>query len=101
MRPDVVVVDAPSLDHAPGLGQRREHVLVQALVPQLAVEALHVAILHRLAWRDVVPGDRLLRRPLQHRVAGQLGAVVGDDHRRLTPFRNKTIEHAHDAPARQ
>ncbi len=31
--------------------------LVQALVPQLAVEALHEAVLLRLARRDVVPFD--------------------------------------------
>jgi len=38
-------------------GMAGEQVLVEALVPQPAIEALHEAILHRLARRDVVPLD--------------------------------------------
>ncbi len=49
MRAHLVVVDAPVLDDPPCRGQRGEHVLVQALVAKLAVEALHEAVLHRLA----------------------------------------------------
>ena len=42
-----VVVDPPFFDDPSRLAEVREHVLVEALVPQAAVEALHKAILHR------------------------------------------------------
>ena len=45
VRPDLVVVLAPSLDGCLGLMQVLEPLLVQALVPELAVEALDVAVL--------------------------------------------------------
>jgi hypothetical protein len=51
----VVVVEAPALDDGVGLGQAAKHLLVQALVAQLAVEALDEAVLLRLAGGDVVP----------------------------------------------
>src|SRR3977135_534523 len=101
MRAHLVVIDAPGLDDAPCLDERAEHVLVEALVAQLAVEALHEAVLHRLARRDVVPVDPALCRPAQHGVRGQLRAVVGHDHRRLTPDRHQAIEHTHDPLAWQ
>src|SRR3546814_14366466 len=56
--------------------------LVEALVTQAAVEALDIAVLLRLARRDVVPLDRSLLRPSQDRQAGQLGAVAAHDHQR-------------------
>ena len=68
--------------------------LVQALVPQLAVETLHEAVLLRLARRDVVPFDAVLLGPLKHGIAGELGAVVGDDHLRLAALGHDPIEHA-------
>ena len=61
MRANGVVVDAPSFDDVARLGERGEHMLVQALVPQLAVEALHEAVLLRLARRDVVKARDLIR----------------------------------------
>jgi nitrogen fixation/metabolism regulation signal transduction histidine kinase len=60
-------------------------VLVQTLVPEFAVEALQEAVLHRFAGRDVVPGDAALRRPFQHRVAGQLSAVAHQELARRRP----------------
>ena len=68
--------------------------LVQALVPQLAVEALQEAVLLRLARRDVVPFDAVLLGPLKHGIAGELGAVVEDDHLRLAALGHDPIEHA-------
>ena len=43
--PYLVVVDAPLADDHPSLRERLEPVLVQALVAELAVEALQCAIL--------------------------------------------------------
>ena len=63
-----------------GRWQAPEQVLVQAFVAQPADQALDEAVLHRLARRDVVPGDATLLLPAEDRVRGQLGAVVADDH---------------------
>jgi len=57
MRPDVIVVVPPSVEHEADVGQRREQRFVEAFVPQAPVEAFDEAILHRLARRDVMPLD--------------------------------------------
>jgi hypothetical protein len=67
-------------------------VLVQAFIAEPAVEALDEPVLLRLARRDVVPGDATFLMPAQHRVRGQLGAVVADDHRRATVQRQDPVE---------
>ena len=59
MRAMVIVVVAPCRNQMAGMAQRREQVLVQALIPQTAVEALHEAVLRRFAGRDVMPFDLL------------------------------------------
>ena len=51
--------------------------------------------------RDVVPFDALLGRPAQHGVAGQLRAVVGDDHRRLAADRDDSLQLADHPQARR
>ena len=55
VRPDVVVVVPPGIEHEAGVGQRREQRLVEAFVTQAAVEAFDEAVLHRLARCDVMP----------------------------------------------
>ena len=52
VRPDRVVIVPPGGQHEPGMGQRGEQGLVEALVPQAAIEALDEAVLHRLARCD-------------------------------------------------
>jgi len=47
--PGSVVVTAPAPDFASGIGQTREPVLVETLVPKAAVEALNVGVLCRTA----------------------------------------------------
>ena len=80
MRAVVIVVVAPCRNQLAGMAQPGEEVLVQAFVAEPAVEALHEAVLHGLARRDVVPLDMALLLPLQDGVRGQLGAVVADHH---------------------
>ena len=45
VRPHPVVVLTPALDQHAGFGQGSEDFLVQALVPELAVEAFYEAVL--------------------------------------------------------
>ena len=65
MRSVGVVVDPPVFDDPASFVEVREQVLVEALVAQAAVEALHEAILHRFARCDVVPVDGMLLLPSQ------------------------------------
>ena len=95
-----VVVDPPSLDFFDGVVQRAEQALVQALVAQLAVEALDEPILRRFAWRDVVPVDARLHRPLQHGSTGHLAAVVTDDRSRLAAPLDDLVQLGDQTPPR-
>ena len=48
MRPSCIVLFPPGLDLEPCIGEREEPVLVQALISELAVETLDVAVLYRV-----------------------------------------------------
>src|SRR5438067_1550512 len=83
MRSHRVVIVLPDYQYFAGMGKGREQGLVEAFVPQPAVEALDERILLRLSGRDVVPLDAVLLRPAQHRHASELGTVIGNDYRRI------------------
>ena len=87
MRSVGVVVDPPCFDDLADLGKVREQGFVEALVAELAVEALDEAILHRFARRDVVPFDVTLLLPGQDGVRRELGAIVANCGFRLKPAR--------------
>ena len=72
MRPPMIVVVAPCVDGLACFSQREEHVLVEALIAQFAVERFDEGILHRLAGFDVVPLQSP-GGPTQHGAAGELG----------------------------
>src|SRR5690349_4587150 len=80
MRPRRGVVSDPSSDDLVSLIEIEEQALVEQLVAHAAVEGFDVAILHRLAGRDVVPLHLMLLAPAQDRIRGELGAVIGHDH---------------------
>ena len=61
---DIVFAVPPGSRHEPGMSQRDEQLLVEALVAQVIVEAFHEAVLHRVSGRDVVLLDPPLLRPL-------------------------------------
>jgi len=67
VRSECVVVAPPFFDDPSGLGQVGEEVLVEALVAQLAIEALDEAVLGRFAGRDVVPFHAPFFLPGQYR----------------------------------
>ena len=73
----VIVVVTPRFDGLARLGQGEENVLVEALVPQPAVERFDESVLHRLAGFDVVPLQSP-GGPTQHCAAGELGPVVAN-----------------------
>ena len=64
-----------------------EQVFVEALITEAPDEALHQAVLHRLARSDVVPLHPLILLPSQHDVGSELGAVVGNHQQgKTTPL---------------
>ena len=71
-----VVVFHPGRDLDAGMGQADEQGLVQQFVAHAAVEALHVAVLHRSARSDVMPLHADLPAPCQHGIAGELGTSI-------------------------
>ena len=82
---EAIVLHPPLLDDLPRLIQRHEPVLVQALVPELAVEALDVRVLHGLARRDKRKLHSPLIRPGVQGLPDELRAVVDDDDLRHAP----------------
>ena len=82
------------------MGQADEQGLVQQFVAHAAVEALHVAVLHRSARSDVMPLHADLPAPCQHGIAGELRAVVADDHTGLAAPGDQLGQLAHDTAPR-
>ena len=76
---DFVVVAPPFLDDGPGVRDAVEPVLVEAFVAQLAVEALHVAVLLRLARLDEGVLHAVHVAPAIQGQTRELGPVVGVD----------------------
>ena len=69
--------------------------LVQALVAELAVEALDVSVLCRLAWFDQLVIDAVLLRPSDECAAGELQSVVGANRLRVAAKTRRPVEDAH------
>lgn len=63
VRPTLIVVLLPGRHGGLGIGEIGKPVLVQALVPKLAVEALHEAVLDRLARPDEIQPNAAAVRP--------------------------------------
>ena len=101
MRAHAVVIGPPGVENLAGVGQRREHRLVQALVAQPAYETLRAGVLLRLVRRDVVPGHAAHLGPLQDRHAGQLRAVVGDTALGAAAPSNHRIQFARNPRTRE
>src|SRR5208283_1276778 len=96
-----VVIRPPTPKGNASLGQRGEQHLIQKLIPQAAVEAFDEGVLHRLAWRDVVPCDMALIGPCQDGVACEFAAIVADNHLRLAALDNEAIQFPRYAEARE
>ena len=94
--PDFVVVLPPFSNALPGLGQTQEPLLVQALVPELAVETLDVAVLHGPAWlRQDVP-HAVCAGPGHEGPAGELRTVVRSHGQWVASEGGRLVEQACD-----
>ncbi len=70
------VFPPPRFNHELRFLERQKPVLVEALIPKLAVEALDKRILHRLPWLNEVQLHAMLRRPGIQRRPGKFGPVI-------------------------
>lgn len=99
MRALLVVVGNPNRDLRAGVVEVEEQRLIEKLVTHAAIEALREPVLHRLSRCDEVPVDTAVAAPGEHCVAGELRAVVADDHPRLAVARDDRRQFAgHAAP---
>lgn len=72
MRSLTVVILDPGSDLDPGMGKAHEQRRIEKLIAHTTVEALDVAVLHRLARSDVMPLHADLAAPCQDGIAGEL-----------------------------
>src|ERR1044071_727294 len=80
MRALLIVVGSPGGDLGASVGEIKEQGLVEKFVAHPAIEAFDEAVLHRLSGRNEVPLDAMVAAPGEHRIAGELRAVVAHDH---------------------
>jgi len=100
VRPILVVVAAPLGDQHSGVCEVVEVMVVQALVAELAVEALDVGVLRRLAGCDQLQIDPPTIGPSVHRSACELRSLVGADRPGRSPELGDLIEHVRNVAAR-
>lgn len=81
-------MSSPALDDDLGFSECVEHLAVEQLVTQLAVEAFAVAVLPRAAGLDVERLCSELCEPATHDLGRHLSTVVGAD-----VFRHAAFEH--------
>ena len=99
MRPDLVVLGSPSGNDASGLRQGLKPVLIEALVPEGAVEALDVGVLGRAAGLDQDVFYAVLLGPGKKRPASEFWSVVGSDLLGVAPKRGGTVQQPGDVQA--
>src|SRR6266498_1094899 len=97
MRPDVIVMAPPDFDEDASFGAAAEPFHVQAFVAELAVEALVVAVLPRLARIDQGGVDLRFGEPFQDRLTHELGSVVRAQEHRRAAHANQAGEYFDDA----
>lgn len=81
--------------------QSEKPVFVEALLAELAMEALDVAVLHRPTRGDEVQSDLVFVSPLIQRLGSEFSAVINNDSHRQTRVRSEVppAPAPHVAPA--
>src|SRR5579863_632263 len=100
MWPEVVIVVPPRFDDLTRFSQAREHVLVEAFVAQLAVEAFDECVLDRLARLNVVPPDAV-GCPSEHCHTGKFCSIIADNHPGRDPLEGDAVELTHHSNSTQ
>jgi hypothetical protein len=95
-----IEVDTPGFDDLAGLGEPVEQMLVETFVAQPSIKTLDEGVLGGLARCDVVPFDTAVLSPFEDGVAGHFGSIVRDDRLWAAVERDKAIQFASEAQAR-
>ena len=82
MRPHGIVMAPSDFDVDAGFGATAKSFHAQAFVTELAIEAVVIAVLPRLAGIDQGGVDLCSGEPFQNGLADELRAVVGEQKRR-------------------
>lgn len=98
VRPDLIVMLPPLLDHDNCFNPVSEPLHVQAFVSEFAIEALVCAILPRLSRIAQGHLDALASRPFQQCVRYELRAIIGSKIARLPVQRDQPLQHIDHAP---
>ena len=101
MGPLVVVVDAPRFDLCLRVVEIDKPFFVQALVAELAVEALDETVFHGLAGANEVEVHAVTVRPGIKLAAGEFWTVVGREGGRQSGRGCEPVELARDPRGRQ
>lgn len=96
-----VVVNAPGFDQRAGLGDAGKPMLVEALVPKLAVEALDEGVVGGLPRPDEAQLDATGVGPRVECAAAEFGPIVHHENLRQADGLGEPIEHADDAQTGQ
>jgi len=75
--------------------------LVEALVSELAIEALDECVLGGFAWLNEVKSHLVLISPSVECPSDELRAVVGHEAARIATLGSNGFESAHDGEARE
>ena len=94
VRPMLVVVPAPGSDRDTGLKQARKPMVVQALIPKPAVEALDERVLRGFPGLDQLELNAMLAGPLVERFAGKFWSLVGSNGLGVAPEASRLIKDA-------
>ena len=99
MWPLCVAIDPSVLDDQTRFGEITEDVLVQAVIPQSAVETCHKDILRRLERCDVMPSNAGVLSTAQHGMGCHLSPLVRNDHVGISATADQIIQFAGNARA--
>ena len=72
----VIIVNSPRFDLRLGIGQRKELLHVQALVPKSPVKRLDERVIDRFAWPNEIELHAAAIRPVFQGARREVGAVV-------------------------
>src|SRR5262249_10696497 len=91
--PSFVVLLFPRGHDPSRLFEVEEPVLIEALVPEPAIEAFYKAVLHRFSRLNELELDAVLVRPLVESMADELRPIVANDRVRVLPSdRRRLVE---------
>ena len=95
-----IVIDPPVFNDLLRFADAGKPMLVQAFLPEAAVEAFNVGVLRWLAGFDEIELNAMIVSPSVKRTAPEFRAVVHDQNVRVSALTGDPLQHFHDALSR-